>query len=199
MRTLAYACLGGGAPIGGSIGVTLGGILTQYSSWRAIYWLISGIALIPAAAAFWIVPDIMPSKDVDLRIDWVGAATSLIALVLLLFVLSDASTAPKGWTTPYILALLIISLLLLGFFIWWQNYIEHTLHRPPLMRLALFTRGGGKLGAVYAVVFLMFGGFISFLYLADLYLQQYAELDPIHTAVSTKIIIPLVSPRSQLT
>jgi hypothetical protein len=48
--------------------------------------------------------------------------------------------------------MLVISVFLLGAFITWQWYIENKLHRPPLMRLALFTRGKGRLAVVYAFI-----------------------------------------------
>jgi hypothetical protein len=48
--------------------------------------------------------------------------------------------------------MLVLSFALLATFICWQWYIEMRLHRPPLVRLALFTRGKGKLSVVYAFV-----------------------------------------------
>jgi len=51
-----------------------------------------------------------------------------------------------------IIAMLVVSIALLAAFVCWQWYIEMRLQRPPLVRLALFTRGKGKLSVVYAFV-----------------------------------------------
>ena len=38
-----------------------------------------------------------PSTEEDKRVDWIGAALVTAGLVLIVFVLSDAPTARKGW------------------------------------------------------------------------------------------------------
>ena len=38
-----------------------------------------------------------PSTEEDKRVDWIGAALVTAGLVLIVFVLSDAPSAPKGW------------------------------------------------------------------------------------------------------
>jgi uncharacterized membrane protein YobD (UPF0266 family) len=48
--------------------------------------------------------------------------------------------------------MLIISVCLLAIFICWEWYIENRLKRPPLLKLALFTRGKGKLSVVYGFI-----------------------------------------------
>ena len=41
-----------------------------------------------------------PSTEEDKRVDWIGAAMVTTGLVLIVFVLSDAPTAHKGWKNP---------------------------------------------------------------------------------------------------
>lgn len=56
--------------------------------------------------------------------DWLGSFLSTSGLILLTFALADAESAPQGWKTPYIPALLPVSTILLGGFWWWQTYLE---------------------------------------------------------------------------
>lgn len=51
-----------------------------------------------------------------------------------------------------IIAMLVVSVFLLAIFICWEWYIENRLNRPPLLKLALFTRGKGKLSVVYGFI-----------------------------------------------
>lgn len=51
-----------------------------------------------------------------------------------------------------IIAMLVVSVCLLAIFTYWEWYIETRLKRPPLLKLALFTRGKGKLSVVYGFI-----------------------------------------------
>jgi uncharacterized membrane protein YobD (UPF0266 family) len=63
-----------------------------------------------------------------------------------------------------IIAMLVVSVCLLAIFICWEWYIENRLKRPPLLKLALFTRGKGKLSVVY--------GFIVSIVVSELAIKQ---------------------------
>lgn len=41
-----------------------------------------------------------PSTEKDRRVDWIGAAISTVALVLLTFSLAQSTSAKDGWRTP---------------------------------------------------------------------------------------------------
>ncbi len=56
--------------------------------------------------------------------DWFGAFMSTSGLVMLTFALADAESAPHGWKTSYVLALLPTSVALLAAFISWERYLE---------------------------------------------------------------------------
>lgn len=62
-------------------------------------------------------------------------------------------------------------LCVVAFFFWEYHVIHHT-PRAPLLRLALFTRGRGRLSAIYFVGFVMWMGFQGVGYHATLYFQQ---------------------------
>ncbi|KAF7325516.1 MFS domain-containing protein [Mycena kentingensis (nom. inval.)] len=54
---------------------------------------------------------------------------------------------------------------------------------PPLMRPSLFGRARGRVGAVYAVVFFQFAGFMIWAYWVQIYYQIYIGYSPVRTVV----------------
>ena len=55
--------------------------------------------------AFSIDPD-QPSTEIDKRVDYIGAFLVTAGLTLIIFVLSDGSIAPQGWSTSCMLFIL---------------------------------------------------------------------------------------------
>jgi hypothetical protein len=138
------------------------------------------------------------------RVDWLGALLITVGLVFIVFVLSDGEIAPQGWRTGCtstrscfgrgtddaadIIALLIIGVLLIAAFLYWQTVLERAQHThawaaPPLVRPGLWTRAHGKLAAVMAVAFLNWCCFLAWTFWVQLYYQQYLGLTPILTMV----------------
>ncbi|EJD06323.1 MFS general substrate transporter [Fomitiporia mediterranea MF3/22] len=187
-RTYAFATFSAGAPVGGAVGLQIGGILTQWApaTWRAPFYLSAGLAaLVFIGGVFYIDKDV-PSTETDRRVDWLGAALVTSALVLITFVLGEGEQAPQRWRTPYIIALLIIGVLLLAAFIAWEGYLERdqTGKRcPPLMKLSMWTRANGKFAATQIIAFLEWASFLAWQFWAQLFYQDYQHLDPVLTSI----------------
>ncbi|KZT59809.1 MFS general substrate transporter [Calocera cornea HHB12733] len=181
-RSIAFATFSAGAPIGAAFGQVLGGVLTQYApiSWRAIFFVMAGIAAVTFIGAFLTFPPDAPLSE-DRRVDWVGAFLITVGLVLFTFVLGQGQIAPQGWKTPYIISLLVIGLLMIGGFIAWEHHVEFRTDKPPLMRLSLWARAGGRFAAVQVIGFLAWAAFSTFSFWATLYYQNYLGLPPIQT------------------
>ncbi|TXT04304.1 hypothetical protein VHUM_04191 [Vanrija humicola] len=185
-RATAFACFGAGAPIGAGTGMVIGGLLTAYASqtWRALLWIFTGLAAVIATFALLYVPaDKQKGPGYDRRIDWLGAAMVTSGLVLLQFTVSDGVSAPRGWHEPYVPALFSVSIILIGAFFVWQWYLINKTTFPPLLRLALFTRARGRLGAYYFVGFVAWTGFASISYHVNLYYQQVKLTGPLGAVV----------------
>ncbi|KAF8650022.1 hypothetical protein AX16_005461 [Volvariella volvacea WC 439] len=60
----------------------------------------------------------------DRSIDLIGALLITAGLVLILVVLGQGEVAKDGWKTPYIIALLILGVVLIGAFLRWQHHLE---------------------------------------------------------------------------
>src|ERR1700684_3210097 len=89
-RGRAFGVFGSVAGGGGAVGLILGGVLTQYLSWRyTLYVNLVFAAIAVAGAVAWIRPS---RPDARPRMDWPGAVTACAGLFLIVFGCSRAET-----------------------------------------------------------------------------------------------------------
>ena len=69
-------------------------------TWRSVFYLSAGIAVLIAVGGVLTVDPDRPSEEKDRRVDWLGSVLITCGLVLIVFVLSDGAIAPRGWRTP---------------------------------------------------------------------------------------------------
>ncbi|AKU14820.1 MFS transporter [Luteipulveratus mongoliensis] len=113
------------AGLGGAVGTVLGGVLTEWISWRATFWLNVIAALALAIAARW-VPDLF-GRGRPRTFNAVGAACMTLALAATAYAVT--STADVGWLSPQVLtsaAVAVVALLA-----WLRS--ERRPMRPPLV------------------------------------------------------------------
>jgi hypothetical protein len=80
-------------------------------------------------------------------------------MLLLLTGLSEGVS--QGWNTPFVIALLVISLIFLAAFVFWQHYLETWGTSEPLMRVSIFSNG--RFTVALAIICLFSAGFINWL------------------------------------
>lgn len=164
-RATAFGVFGAISGGGAAIGLIVGGVLTEYASWRWCLGVNVPIALLAAAAA-WVV--VRESKaEGDTKYDVVGAVLVTLGLVSLVYGFTEAaklkdpgrSTDVLGWTDSSTLTFLGVALVLLVAFVVWETRTKHPL--LPL-RVALDRNRGGSY-----LVFLFIGAglFAMFLFL----------------------------------
>jgi MFS family permease len=128
----AFAIYGAAAPAGGTAGVFLGGVITEWISWPWVFYINIPIALGVLA----ITPSLMPSVAARRgSIDLAGAATATAGLALTVFAIVRAPQ--QGWGSAETLAVLAAGVALLGLFVGLQARL-----REPLMRLSIFRMSG---------------------------------------------------------
>jgi EmrB/QacA subfamily drug resistance transporter len=159
------------ASAGASIGLLLGGVLTQGISWHWIFFVNVPIGIATAALA-WRLVDNDEGIGLARGADALGAV--LITGSLMLGVYTIVKAADYGWGDVHTLGLGAVSLLLLAGFIAREATAE-----TPLMPLRLF-RFRNVTGA-NAVEILMVAGLFGMFFLGVLYLQRVLGYDAIET------------------
>ena len=169
-RARAFGVYGAIAGGGAAVGLILGGVLTQYASWRWCLLVNVPIAILTAIAATRVVRNSKAAGQA--HYDLLGAATVTLGLVALVFGVTKAST--DGWSALTTLVLLgIAAVLLVGFVV-----VEMRVANPllPLRVLTERNRAGAFLASTLSAS-AMFGMFLFLTY----YLQGVLHYSPLKT------------------
>ncbi|GAA3504085.1 MFS transporter [Streptomyces albogriseolus] len=155
----AMALYGAAAPAGGTAGVFLGGVFTEWLSWPWIFIIYIPIGIATLAATR-LLPAVGSRRG---AVDVLGAAAVTAGLALAVFAIVRAPEA--GWaSTGTVLQLLGAAALLLLFFV-----IQKTV-REPLMPLGIWRVP--RLGSANLAMTLLGAAWIPMWYFLNLYLQQ---------------------------
>jgi len=156
-RARAFAVYGGIAGGGAAIGLILGGVLTDFASWRWTLLINVPIAIAAAVAAFRYVSESRASASHGY--DLPGAATVTGGLLALVYAFTKAGS--DGWSSSVTLALFAVAGVLLVAFV----LIEQRVHHPLLpLRVVLDRNRGGSFLASLLVGTAMLGTFLSLTY-----------------------------------
>ncbi len=172
-RNRAFGIYGAIAGSGASLGLLLGGVLTQYLSWRFSMYVNLVFATVAIAGALRLVHNERPAEQP--KLDLPGILSVSGGLFALVFGFSHAETA--SWTSPVTIAMLVAGVALLTLFGWLESRVEHPL--LPLRVLADRNRGASFLSIGIAGA-AMFGVFLFLTY----YLQQTRGYSPITTGLA---------------
>ncbi|KAF2152699.1 integral membrane protein [Myriangium duriaei CBS 260.36] len=187
-RNMAFAFLGSGQPVGFSIGLVLGGLLTEYVSWRVGFYIGAGIIGSNIALIVWAVPKGdagelswgMRRRRIVKDIDWVGAALASVSLALSSYVFAAITGSASSIKEPVNIALLSLSLVLAPVFITWVGRQENrglpAIIPNSLWRNRYFT-------TVCLAVFLAWGSFNSLETMLTFYFQDVQVLSPLQTSI----------------
>lgn len=153
-------------------------LLTAFSG---IFWVMGILAALVTMAAFFLIPPPPPSPRVAEQkkptVDWVGGATITIALLILLFALTEGNVV--GWSTPWIPVLIVVSFLMIGVFVAWQWYLEARTTTNPLMKVSVFK--SLRFSGAMLIMMLFFASFSNYLVFSTFFFQDYQGLSVIQT------------------
>lgn len=138
-KNRAFACFSAGNPVGFVLGAFIGGVVTDISSWRVPFWVVAVIYACFTTAAWFTTP-----KDAEQRLggldlntmkqmDWLGAFLAVSGIGLFIAAFTLAPDAHHGWSTPYVVVMLVVGVLLMSVFLYWQSIFKH-----PLMPLRVW-------------------------------------------------------------
>ena len=165
-----FTAIAGG---GGAIGLILGGVLTEYLSWR---WCLYVNVVFAAAALAGAVPLIKNQpRNREAPLDVPGSLLVASGLVATVYGFSEASTS--GWDSALTIGLLAAGIVLLGAFAVVERRVTHPL--VPLYIITDRTRGTAYLGAVIAGI-----GLIGTFLLVTYYLQGVLGFTPLQAGLA---------------
>jgi EmrB/QacA subfamily drug resistance transporter len=199
-RGRAFGVFGSVAGGGGAVGLILGGVLTQYLSWRWTMYVNLVFAAIAVAGALAYMQSNRPATRP--RMDWPGTLLASAGLFLIVFGFSHAEVA--GWAASLTIGSLVAGVVLLAAFALAERRVSHPL--LPLRVITDRTRGGAYLSVGLAGI-AVFGVFLFLTY----YLQLIKGYSPVTSGVaflpmiacillasntSSILLLPRVGPRA---
>lgn len=157
MGIYGFVCAGGG-----SLGVLLGGVLTEAFGWPAVFLVNLPIGAAVCALCLALLPDRRPGGAPQ-RLDAAGALCVTAALMLAVYAVVGANAA--GWGSPRTVALLGTAAALLAAFVAIEARV-----RAPLMPLGLFRLR--TVATANGVAVLWAAAMFAWFFLSALYMQQ---------------------------
>ncbi|MFF5992351.1 MULTISPECIES: MFS transporter [Prauserella] len=161
----ALSLYGAAAPAGGTAGVFLGGVITEYVSWPWVFYINIPIALFALAVAPALMPKAAARRGAT---DLLGAVTVTAGLSVAVYAIVRAPEL--GWGSGGTVVSLIIAIGLLAAFL-----VIQARKSAPLVRLGIFRTP--DLGAANVAQLLLGAAWIPMWFFLNLYLQQVLGLD----------------------
>jgi EmrB/QacA subfamily drug resistance transporter len=173
-RVKAMGVIGFISAGGGSIGVLLGGVLTDLLDWHWIF-----LVNVPVGVAVYIFSMMLlpasRTEGADRRLDVAGAVTVTASLILAVYAIVNGNTV--GWTSPRTLGLLAAAAALAAAFA-----IVELRVGAPLVPFGLFR--SRNLATANVVGVLWAAAMFAWFFLAALYLQVVLEYSPLEVGLA---------------
>ena len=157
---------------GGSLGLVLGGVITEWVSWRWVLFINVPIGVLVAVAAPMFLPETARQPG---HFDAAGALTSTAGMVSLVYGIIRA--AADGWGNPVTLAALTAAAVLLAGFVWRESRAQQPI--TPLRLFADRRRAGSYLTRLLIVA----GMFGMFFFLTQ-FVQEILGFSPLRAGIS---------------
>ncbi|MGB2693342.1 MAG: MFS transporter, partial [Thermodesulfobacteriota bacterium] len=167
------------AGIGNAAGPLIGGVLTEYASWRWVLFVNVPVCLIAGIIAYFEVED-QVLEESNSTIDYLGIVTISVSLVALLYALNVSPT--WGWASYKTISLLLIFVLVMAWFLVIENRKEDGLIPKDVMGNFQFMIAG-------AVMFTFVPGFFSILLYVTQYLEKFLNYTPIGAGA---VVVPML-------
>ncbi|KAK0629615.1 major facilitator superfamily domain-containing protein [Bombardia bombarda] len=183
-KNMAFSAFSAGNPLGFVFGSILSGVATKLFNWRAAYVLMAIIWFVFTVAAFWTIPKVEaypPDQPFKERVkiflktfDSVGTVLTIFGTGLLTAAITLGPT--DGWKSAHVIAMLILGVVLLVVFGFWERVFPTPLMPPHIWKDRNFT-------LIIMTSLLGFMGFIVSNFWLALYMQEIQNLAPLEVAV----------------
>jgi EmrB/QacA subfamily drug resistance transporter len=173
-RTKAMGVFGFVAAGGGSVGVLLGGVLTDVLSWHWIFLVNVPIGVAVCALSLRILPA-AHAPQASQRVDVAGAVTVTASLMLAVYAIVNGNQV--GWVTTRTLGMLAGAVVLMALFLAIEGRIS-----SPLVPLGLFRLRNVAAANVAGVLWA--AAMFAWFFLSALYLQQVLGYKPLQVGLA---------------
>jgi EmrB/QacA subfamily drug resistance transporter len=164
-----YAAIASG---GASLGLVLGGFITQWESWRWAFFINLPVGIVVAACTPFFLAETPRQPG---HFDLAGALTSVTGMVALVYAFIRAASA--GWSDPATLAALALAGTALAAFV-----LTEARAAQPVTPLRLF--GDGQRSAAYAARLLLVGGMFGMFFFVTQFLQVVLGFSPVRAGLA---------------
>jgi EmrB/QacA subfamily drug resistance transporter len=159
---------------GGSVGLLLGGVLTESLAWHWIFFVNVPIGIVAFVLGRAMI-DKTPGLGIGAGVDWLGSL--LVTLAMMVGVYAIVKAPDYGWGSPQTLGIAAASLLLLGAFVWLESRLTN-----PIMPLRVFRLSG--LVHTSVVRALLVTGIFSMFFLRSVFLERVEGYSPLQIGAS---------------
>jgi EmrB/QacA subfamily drug resistance transporter len=169
MSTYIFTAVGGG-----SVGLLLGGVLTQSVDWHWIFFINLPIGVAAALLGRALIQDTR-GLGLSQGIDVVGSLLITLALMVAIYAIVQAPTS--GWGSPETLVLALTAATLLGAFVLLQRRLTNPILPLRILRLRGLTSSSAVRGLAATGMFACF-------FLGSLYLNRILAFGPLQTGLA---------------
>jgi EmrB/QacA subfamily drug resistance transporter len=173
-RAKAMGIFGFVASGGGSIGVLLGGVLTDALNWHWIFLVNVPVGAVVLVLTLKLVP-VSRGQALAGRLDLAGAVTVTVSLMLAVYAIVNGNQ--QGWTSARTLGLLGAGAVLLAVFLGIESRV-----RSPLVPLGLFRLRNVAVSNVVGVLWA--AAMFAWFFLSALYLQLVLGYSPLEVGLA---------------
>jgi len=164
---------------GSAVGLLLGGILTQYLSWRWNFFVNVPIGIGVVYFATQLLPHHIGEENKRLKLDLPGAVLATAGLMSLVYGLSKAPN--DGWGSATVVGFIAASIILLVGFVWNERRTDQPMLPLQLFRIRNVSGGNATALAIACTLFSMF-------FFMTLYVQTVLGYGPAKSGASFLIV-----------
>ncbi|MCJ1398108.1 hypothetical protein MMC11_001305 [Xylographa trunciseda] len=176
-KNLVFSLYGGSAPLGFFFGILIAGLTGDFLFFGWYFWIGAILISSTVVAGYFSIPsDIEEHKGMKVEHDTLGSVLIVFGLILVVFAVTDSSSASEGWATPYVIVTLVLGIIVLG----GAFYVEGWVAKSPLIPFDIFDVPYIK--PLFLGLFFSYGCLGIFLLYGTLYIQDVMGAGPLLVA-----------------
>jgi MFS family permease len=180
-KSFVFSMFGATAPTGFILGALFASIFAEFVWWPWAQWILAIFCAFLAIAAYFIIPvELSPAVHPTGKTDILGAVIGLASLTLFIYCWNQGPVT--GWDKPYVYVLLIVSVLMIGVFLFVETKVKE-----PIMPLSIWTVAGFP--GVLACIALGWSSFGIFIYYIVQFIEEIRGASPLLTTAMMSPII----------